>query len=217
VSKSLGGEPKRIDARKNRSRDAICPKPCMRDDRPDLRPFAHRDFRRSGCERAAGVRKEAAHVDVELVLAPDSGRIDDKCDRVALWRLSVRTLEERARAMRRRNSSAPNGDCRNGSSIPVIFRIGARIVSSNSGGRRTTLPRSSPPERSTSRHGKGVPVSLKSATQARSTCHNTIRSSPIAKVANAVHTARLATAERIHTVFAPASRLRPVHRAQPFL
>ena len=70
----------------------------MGDDRPDLRPFAHRDLRRSGRERAAGVGNEAAHVDVELVLSPDDGGVHEERDRVALGRLTVRILEECARA-----------------------------------------------------------------------------------------------------------------------
>ena len=37
-------------------------------------------------------------MDVELVLAPDNGRIDEKRDRVALRRAPVRVLEESARA-----------------------------------------------------------------------------------------------------------------------
>jgi hypothetical protein len=70
------------------------------DDRPDLRPFAHRDLRRDGRERAARIRKEAGHVDVELVLSPDNCGVDEQRDRVALRRLTVLVLEERARAPR---------------------------------------------------------------------------------------------------------------------
>jgi hypothetical protein len=64
-------------------------------------------------------------------------------------------------------------------------------------------PRSSPAERSTFRQGKGAPVSLKSATQARTTCRSASRSSPAGKVANAVTSVRPTTIERTHTIFVP--------------
>ena len=37
-------------------------------------------------------------MDVELVLSPDDGRVHEKCDRIAVGLLTVRTLEERARS-----------------------------------------------------------------------------------------------------------------------
>jgi hypothetical protein len=96
----LGREPKRIDARKAGSRDAIGPEHRMGDDRPDLRPFAHRDLRRSRRERAAGLRNEAAHMDVELVLGSHNCGVHEKRDRVVLGDASARIFEERARAPR---------------------------------------------------------------------------------------------------------------------
>src|SRR5258707_15070448 len=98
--KSLGGEPKRVYLWKFRSRDAVSPEHRVGDDRADLRPFAHRDLRRSRRKRAAGVGNETTQVDVELILAPDNRRVSDKRDRVVLRRLSVRALEDRARAPR---------------------------------------------------------------------------------------------------------------------
>ena len=46
----------------------------------------------------------------ELVLAPDNGRVGDKCDRVALGTCPSTPLRPAARAMWRRNSSAAPGD-----------------------------------------------------------------------------------------------------------
>ena len=73
--KLLGGQPKRIDVRQLRSRDAVSPEHRMGNDRADLRPFAHRDLGRGRRERAAGIRNKAAHVDVELVLSPDDAEL----------------------------------------------------------------------------------------------------------------------------------------------
>jgi hypothetical protein len=66
---SLGGGPKRIDIREVSFPAAESPEHRMGNHCSDRRPFAHRGLRYSGRERAAGVRKEAAHMDVELVLA----------------------------------------------------------------------------------------------------------------------------------------------------
>src|SRR6478735_246492 len=68
----LGGEPKRVGLCKVRFPDAVSPEHCVRDDRADLRPFAHRNLRRSSGKRAAGVWTETTQVDVELVLASDN-------------------------------------------------------------------------------------------------------------------------------------------------
>jgi hypothetical protein len=70
----------------------------MGNDGADRRPLADRDLPRGRRERASDARKEAAHVDVELILVPDDGRVDDEADRVALRGPSVRALEERSRA-----------------------------------------------------------------------------------------------------------------------
>ena len=64
----------------------------------DPRPSADRDLRRGSLERATGVGKEAADVDVELVLAPDNYGVHDKGDVVALRRASVPRPQECARA-----------------------------------------------------------------------------------------------------------------------
>ena len=87
--------------------------------------------------------------------------------------------------------------------MPAVLRVGARIRSCSSGGRRTTKPRSSPSDISTSKHGKAAPVSLKSATQARTTGHSASRSSPAAIVANAVTAVKPAAIKRIDAFFTP--------------
>ena len=63
---------------------------------------------------------------------------------------------------------------------------------------------------STFRHGKGAPVSLKSATQDRTTGHSVIRSSPAAKVANAITAVKPAAIKRIEAFLTlrPAALLR---------
>ena len=103
--------------------------------------------------------------------------------------------------------------------VPVILRVGARIVSSDelaTAGRRCRAPRRRKDR--PARHGKGIPVGLKSTTQARGRPASTIRvrrPSPIAKVANAVDTVRVATAKRIHTVFMPRVTASPFASLSP--
>ena len=64
----------------------------------DPRPLSDRRLGRGRRERAAEGRREATHVDVELVLAPNEGGVGDERDLVALRRPSTRALEERSRA-----------------------------------------------------------------------------------------------------------------------
>lgn len=82
------------------ARDAGRPERLMGNHGADRRPFADRDLRRSRRERAPGGREEAAHVDVELILGPDDGGVDDERDRITCRGPSARTLEERSRAPR---------------------------------------------------------------------------------------------------------------------
>ena len=65
---------KRMDTRKVRSRNAICPEHRMAGTTgPNLRRIGPSGLsaQRPRARRTAGVRKEAAHVDVELVLRPE--------------------------------------------------------------------------------------------------------------------------------------------------